>query len=84
MFCEYRLIQISKIEAETEKKNVQEKKRKSWDEKEEISYNKVLEREQTLFGELKGSIHRRRLDAWQEVADILNSYELFLSTERQT
>ena len=65
------------------------KKNKSWDEKEEITIIiEVLEREQTLFGELKGSgvksIHRKRLDAWQEVADILNSYELFLSTERQT
>ena len=40
----------------------------------------VLEREHILFDEIKGSgvksIQRKRQDSWQDVTDILNSYQL--------
>ena len=76
------------MEAEPEKKMIK-KKNKSWDEKEEITIIiEVLEREQTLFGELKGSGVKSFIGSdlmpgkkWR-IFWIRMSF--FLSTERQT
>ena len=63
------------------KKKDGKSKGKTWDEKEDTALIiEVLEREHILFGEIRGSgvksIQRRRQDCWQEVTDVLNSYEL--------
>ena len=68
--------------AETKKLKATKAKGKAWEEKEDIALIiEVLEREHMLFGEIKGagvkSIQRKRQDSWQDVTDILNSYELF-------
>ena len=77
---------MTEMESEQKKivdaKKTEKKKgeRKSWEEKDDICLIKeVLEREHLLFGEIKGSggksIQRKRQDAWQDVTDILNSYD---------
>ncbi|XP_046378000.2 uncharacterized protein LOC124150120 [Haliotis rufescens] len=51
---------------------------KGWSEAEEVCLiQEVVQREQLLFGEIKGSgvksIHRQRTDGWQSITDILNT-----------
>ena len=54
-----------------------QKRSKPWEEKEETALIvEVLEREHTLFGDMKGpgtkSIHRERINTWQEITGLLN------------
>ena len=56
-------------------------KGETWGEKDDTALIiEVLEREHILFGEIRGSgvksIQRKRQDCWQEVTDVLKSYEL--------
>ncbi|XP_071095154.1 uncharacterized protein [Haliotis cracherodii] len=51
---------------------------KGWSEAEEVCLiQEVVQREQLLFGEIKGSlvksIHRQRTDGWKSITDILNT-----------
>ena len=55
------------------------KRSKPWGEVEEVTLiQEVLEREEVLFGGLKGcgakSIHQQRTEGWQQVADVLKAY----------
>ncbi|XP_067659157.1 uncharacterized protein [Haliotis asinina] len=63
------------------------KRGKGWSEAEEICLiQEVLQRERTLFGDIKGcgakSIHRQRSDGWQEVTNTLNARHI--NAKRET
>ncbi|XP_046571010.1 myb/SANT-like DNA-binding domain-containing protein 4 [Haliotis rubra] len=63
------------------------KRGKGWSEAEEVCLiQEVLQREKTLFGDMKGcgvkSIHRQRTDGWQEITDTLNARHI--NAKRET
>ncbi|XP_067679585.1 uncharacterized protein [Haliotis asinina] len=63
------------------------KRGKGWSEAEEVCLiQEVLQRERTLFGDIKGygakSIHRQRSDGWQEVTNTLNARHI--NAKRET
>ena len=62
---------------------VTKRRSKPWGQIEEKTLIKeVLERENVLFGTIKGcgtkTIHQVRMEGWQEVADILRAYVLWV------
>ena len=77
-----RTIQTSKMSEENSKRTLSgeiKKWSKPWGEVEEVTLIKeVLEREEVLFGGLKGcdakSIHQQCTEGWQQVADVLKAY----------
>ena len=76
--------------SENETKPASNKKRsKPWEKKEEITLIvEVINREQLLFGELKGpgskSIQEKRADGLSEIVDILNSYVKYVYLNKLT